>query len=77
MLLGAVLAASTGNPFEGALLLFLFALSGAMERFALRRTQSAITALRELAPTVATVLQEGRARVVPLKRVVPHDVVLV
>ncbi|MCH7526653.1 MAG: hypothetical protein IID39_04380, partial [Planctomycetes bacterium] len=42
MLLGAGLAAVIGSPLEGALLLFLFALSGALEEFALDRTQSAI-----------------------------------
>ena len=60
MLLGAALAAYIGNPLEGALLLFLFALSGAMEDFALRRTQSAIVALRSLAPTEALLLEDGR-----------------
>ena len=34
MLLGAALAAYIGSPFEGALLLFLFALSGGLEEFA-------------------------------------------
>ncbi len=69
MLLGAGLAAWIGSPFEGALLLFLFALSGALEEFALRRTQSAIIALRELAPKEAMVLEETGARRVPLRQV--------
>jgi len=69
MLLGAGLAAWIGSPFEGALLLFLFALSGALEEFALRRTQSAIIALRELAPKFAMVLDECGSRRVPLRQV--------
>ncbi len=69
MLLGACLAAYVGSPFEGALLLFLFALSGGLESYALRRTQNAITALRDLAPTEATLLEGGTSRSVPLRLV--------
>jgi len=69
MVLGAGLAAYIGRPFEGALLLFLFALSGGLESFALRRTQRAIVALRELAPKEATVLDGGTAVRVHLRHV--------
>ncbi len=69
MLLGAVLAAYIDQPFEGALLLFLFALSGAMESYAVRRTQSAIVALRELAPKFATVVEGDSTKEVPLRQV--------
>lgn len=77
MVLGALLAAYIGSPFEGALLLFLFALSGAMETFSLRRTQSAITALRDLSPQDAIVLRDGVATRVPLRYVNLGDRVLV
>lgn len=87
MLLGAGLAAYIGNPFEGALLLFLFALSGGMESFALRRAQHAIFALRNLAPTEATLIvhpphgadaNEGDTTVrVPLRRVKVGATILV
>jgi Cd2+/Zn2+-exporting ATPase len=77
MLLGAVLAAYVGSPFEGALLLFLFALSGALEEFALRRTQSAIIALRELSPKQATVIERGSTRRVPLRQVAIGAMILV
>ena len=77
MLLGAGLAAYIGSPFEGALLLFLFALSGGLESYALRRTQSAIVALRDLAPTEATLLEGTATRRVLLKRVPIGATVLV
>jgi len=77
MLLGAGLAVWIGSPFEGALLLFLFALSGGLEHFALRRTQSAIIALRKLAPTEAFVLEDGHPRRVPLRQVSVGACVLV
>lgn len=77
MVLGAGLAAYIGEPFEGALLLFLFALSGGLESFALRRTQSAIVSLRELAPTEASLVEGDTTRRVPLRQVDLHATVLV
>ena len=77
MLLGAGLAAYIGSPSEGALLLFLFALSGGLESFALRRTQSAIVALRDLAPTEATLIDGNTIRRVPLRAVAVGATVLV
>ena len=77
MLLGAVLAAYIGSPFEGALLLFLFALSGGLESYALRRTQSAIVALSDLAPTDAAVLDGSTTQRVALRRVPVGATVLV
>lgn len=69
MLLGAGLAAYIQRPFEGALLLFLFALSGALESYALRRTQSAITALRNLSPREATLMDGDQTRRVLLRHI--------
>ncbi len=77
MLLGAGLAAYIGSPFEGALLLFLFALSGGLESFALRRTQRAIVALRHLAPKEALVLDGDRAVRTPLRQVLVGAAILV
>lgn len=50
-------AALIGEWEEGALLLFLFTLSGALETFALDRTRHAIEALSDLRPAVARVLR--------------------
>ncbi len=77
MLLGAVLAAYIGNAFEGALLLFLFALSGALEKHALQRTQSAIIALRDLAPSEANVIEGDSIVRMNLKHVAIGATVLV
>lgn len=77
MLLGAGLAAYIGSPFEGALLLFLFALSGGLESYALRRTQSAIVALSDLAPTDAAVMDGSVIQRVALRRVAIGAIVLV
>ncbi len=53
MFVGAVLAAFIGAPAEGALLLFLFTLSGALEELAMQRTTRAVEALHKLMPTSA------------------------
>src|SRR5690606_22915409 len=46
----AVGAAVVGSPLEGAVLIFLFSLSKALEQYAMGRTRSAIGALMELRP---------------------------
>jgi len=55
MALGAALAAWIGHPEEGALLLFLFVLSGALEDLAMARTKREVEALTKLMPTLAIV----------------------
>ncbi len=55
MVVAAGLAAWIGAPGEGALLLFLFTLSGALEDRAMRRTVRAVEALHRLMPTHAFV----------------------
>jgi Cd2+/Zn2+-exporting ATPase len=62
MVVGAGLAAYIGAPAEGALLLFLFVLAGALEGLALTRTRRAVEALHRLMPTRALVWREGPAR---------------
>ncbi|MDQ6861471.1 MAG: cadmium-translocating P-type ATPase, partial [Verrucomicrobiota bacterium] len=59
MLSVAIGAALIGAWAEGALLLFLFSASGAMEHFAGARTQREIGALLRGAPKTATVVENG------------------
>ncbi len=69
MLAVAVGSASIGAWGEGAMLLFLFSLSGALEHYAMGRTQREIHSLFRDAPKVAVVLDEsGKQREVPLER---------
>jgi Cd2+/Zn2+-exporting ATPase len=69
MLAVAVGSASIGAWGEGATLLFLFSFSGALEHFALGRTQKEIHALFKEAPKVATVVElSGAEREVPVEQ---------
>ncbi len=58
MLLVALGAASLGEAAEGAVLLFLFSLSSALEGFAEARTESAIAGLLKHAPREANVVED-------------------
>jgi Cd2+/Zn2+-exporting ATPase len=63
--LGAMVIGAWG---EAVLLLFLFSASGAMEAFALDRTQREVSALLKSAPKSATVVQpDGSEKEVPLE----------
>jgi Zn2+/Cd2+-exporting ATPase len=69
MLAVAAGSASIGAWGEGAMLLFLFSFSGALEHFALGRTQREIRSLFREAPKSATVLDEqGHEHETPVER---------
>jgi Cd2+/Zn2+-exporting ATPase len=72
MLAVAAGSASIGALGEGTTLLFLFSLSGALEHFALGRTQKEIRALFREAPKFATVLEpDGSEHEVQVERLQP------
>jgi len=72
MLFVAAGAASIGAWGEGATLLFLFSFSGALEHYALGRTQKEIRSLFRDAPKVATVLDaQGQEREVKVEQLRP------
>jgi len=72
MLAVAAGSASIGAWGEGATLLFLFSFSGALEHYALGRTQKEIRSLFRDAPKVATVLEaQGREREVRVEQLRP------
>jgi Zn2+/Cd2+-exporting ATPase len=59
MIVAAFGSAVIGHWGEGAILLFLFSLSGALERYTMERTARSIESLIELRPDSATVLRDG------------------
>lgn len=77
MIAAALGAAAIGEWEEGALLLFLFTLSGALEEFAMDRTRRAIEALAELRPDIALVRRDGQEMTLGVEDLVRGDVVLV
>ncbi len=77
MLAVAAGAASIGAWREGALLLFLFSASGAMEHYAMGRTKRAISALFRDAPKTARVLQDGLESTVAVEDLTAGMVLLV
>jgi Cd2+/Zn2+-exporting ATPase len=71
MIFVAAGAASIGAWGEGATLLFLFSFSGALEHYALGRTQKEIRSLFRDAPKTATALDEqGREREVKVEQII-------
>ncbi len=77
MIASAVGAAAIGEWAEGATLLFLFSLSGALEEYAMDRTRNAIESLTALRPTEATVRLGEHERRVPVEAVRPGDIVVI
>ncbi|MCA9943810.1 MAG: cadmium-translocating P-type ATPase [Anaerolineales bacterium] len=77
MVLAAIGAALVGQPFEGAMLLFLFSLSNVLQDFAMDRTRNAIKALMELRPAQALVRRGDNTYLLPIEKVVVSDRILV
>ncbi len=78
MIVAAVVAASIGQVFDGALLIVIFATSGALEAVATKRTEDSVTALLVLAPEKATrLLPDGEEEVVDTAVLAVGDRVLV
>ncbi|MGR6919760.1 heavy metal translocating P-type ATPase [[Actinomadura] parvosata] len=59
MVVAAIGAAAIGQVFDGALLIVIFATSGALEALATKRTQDAVRGLLDLTPDQATRLSEA------------------
>ena len=78
MIVAALVAAAIGQVVDGALLIVIFATSGALEAFATRRTEDSVQALLTLAPERATRIgADGTETVVDTRDLVVGDTVLV
>jgi len=77
MVLAAIGAGIVGQPFEGALLLFLFSFSNVLQSYALQRTQKAIHSLLKLRPDKALVKRNGGTELVRVENLEVGDIVLV
>ncbi|MCC5940406.1 MAG: cadmium-translocating P-type ATPase [Balneolaceae bacterium] len=78
MIAAALGAAILGEWIEGAILLFLFSLSGALESYALGKSRNAIHSLLELRPNQGLLLKpDGTEVQVPIEQLNVGDTVLV
>ncbi len=77
MIVAALGALYIGAPFEGAMLLFLFSLSGVLEEYAMGRSRTAIRSLIEMRPESAEVLRDGSAVTMDIDDVEVGDVFVV
>ncbi|MGP1907151.1 heavy metal translocating P-type ATPase [Metabacillus sp. JX24] len=60
MVFAAIGSAVIGYWVEGAILIFIFALSGALETFTMNKSERELSALMELQPEEASLLKDGR-----------------
>ncbi len=67
MILAALGAFFLSNYAEGAILIFIFALSGVLESYATSKSEKALTSLLTLAPRTASLLVDGEEVVVPVE----------
>lgn len=78
MVVAALGAATIGQVLDGALLIVIFATSGALEAVATARTAESVRGLLDLAPDVATRLRaDGAEETVDVERLAVGDVILV
>ncbi|WP_096437689.1 heavy metal translocating P-type ATPase [Alteribacter populi] len=78
MIIAAIGAASIGYWGEGAILIFIFSLSGALETYTLQKSEQDLTKLMKLAPEEATILKDnGRTETVAVENLQIGDRILV
>jgi cation-transporting P-type ATPase J len=77
MVVAALGAAAIGQVVDGALLIVIFATSGALEAWATARTEESVGGLLDLAPARATRLADGLEKEVRAEDLAVGDVVLV
>lgn len=77
MILAAIGSALIGYWMEGAILIFIFSLSGALETYTMNKSHKEISALMELQPEVALLVTGGTEKIVPVSELVIGDHILV
>ena len=77
MILAAIGAFIVGEFFEGAILIFIFAVSGVLESYATQQSEKNLTALLKLAPKTANKLDGDTITEVPIDTIVVGDLVVV
>ncbi|MEK4750673.1 heavy metal translocating P-type ATPase [Niallia circulans] len=78
MIFAAVGSAIIGYWAEGAILIFIFAVSGALETYTMNKSNKEISALMKLQPEEAVrILPDGQEQVVPVSSLSISDIILI
>jgi Zn2+/Cd2+-exporting ATPase len=77
MILAAIGSAIIGYWTEGAILIFIFAMSGALETYTMNKSHKEISSLMELQPEEALVVTNGLEKVTPVSQLQIGDFILV
>ncbi|TFJ91692.1 heavy metal translocating P-type ATPase [Lentibacillus salicampi] len=77
MVFAAIGSASIGYWTEGAILIFIFALSGALETYTMQKSNKEISSLMDLQPERALRISNGHEKVVPVSELQLEDIILV
>ncbi|MEH1968657.1 heavy metal translocating P-type ATPase [Nostoc sp.] len=84
MIVAAIGAASLGLwrreyhlIIDGAILILIFAISGALEGYAMQRTERSIRSLMSLTPDTARILRQGREEEIPISQLKVGDEIVV
>ncbi|WP_425597621.1 heavy metal translocating P-type ATPase [Virgibacillus salarius] len=77
MILAAIGSAAIGYWTEGAVLIFIFALSGALETYTMNKSHKEIASLMELQPEEALLIKDDRREVVPVSSLHVDDLIYV
>src|SRR5690606_18647724 len=77
MIFAAIGSVLIGYWTEGAILIFIFALSGALETYTENKSTKAISSLMELQPEEAILLKDEQEKAVPVASLKINDLILV
>ncbi|MBI1783288.1 MAG: cadmium-translocating P-type ATPase [Sphingobacteriales bacterium] len=77
MVVAAIGAASIGYWMDGAVLIFIFSLSGALEGYTMERTNKAIQSIMKLRPEEAVLFKSGTEQKVKVEDLKKGDVIIV
>ncbi|MEW9502327.1 heavy metal translocating P-type ATPase [Jeotgalibacillus marinus] len=77
MTIAVIGAAIIGEWGEGAVVVFLFAISEVLERYSMDRARNSIRSLMEIAPQQVTILKGGHEQLVPVEKALIGDMMLI
>ncbi|OLN23600.1 ATPase [Domibacillus antri] len=77
MILAAAGSAAIGYWTEGAILIFIFAVSGALETYTMNKSQREISALMDIQPDTALLVRDGSEEKVHVSELTRSDIIVV